>query len=176
MRFYAIVGSMQVLPTERSDSLFKHVASHFSHANKTSLSPEEAKEFFYANTEKVELFESYADAVSVSVKKSARHGHGMNVEFYPNKHKFYATPIFTVELSDSIKFDCRWTRTITLNSEDEQALANELKISTNEREVKNWECEKKDVLAIVAVEVAHPNFKKHHIEIDKLENEHAHTK
>jgi len=175
MRFYAIVGSMQVMSTERDDSIFKHVISHFSHPNKTSLSPEEAREFFYASTGKVELFEAYEDAACVSVRKSARHGHGMNVEFYPNKHKFYATPIFTVELPDNTKFDCRWTRIITLNSEDEQALANELKISSNKREVKNWECEKKDVLAIIAVDVPHPHFKKHHIEMDKPEKEHAHS-
>jgi hypothetical protein len=102
MRFYAITESLQVISD--SYSTFNKVVSFLARENRTSLSAQEARDFFYSTNGSVDLYESYDDALCESVYRAARRGNRYGDEVHPNRHKYYATPIFTVELADNTKF------------------------------------------------------------------------
>lgn len=165
MRFYAITDSIQVMSTSRSH--FDKMVSFFNSENITSITPKKAKTHFYSTNHAVQLFEHYGDALVVAATNAANRGLMYGEELYPNRHLLYATPIFTVELPDNFKSNTILNLEINFKDAYDKKVASQLNITDiSTRSISSLLCEKKDILNLIAVEIPHPNFKKHYVEID----------
>jgi len=163
-RFYATAGRLEVMTGH--DFSREHLFKKFRNIDTETL-----KTFFHESDYMIYIYKTLDDAKNHAAQLS-RPSHGLSEEFYPNKHLYYTTPIYEIEVDD--KINPRWITEdspIGTASRHENLILRMFGLPTNHHNIKfeRAECELIDVISVNAVHVYHPKINIKYAEFHALD-------